>query len=106
MENNKFILYCGKTDDADEPFIHFFGSTIQTRMCGFGKDETARVQLEETEETEGTYWGFKNLETNEVAYIFSSEMLVKICSPDGFKGDVREGKGKFVRLKITELPMD
>lgn len=102
------FFFCGRTGKPDRPYNHFFKTEYQVRMCGFDKKDIAKVLVEETEETEGAYWGFKYLKdrfinANEILFIYPTKMLVEICSPDSFKSEVSRGIGKFVRLRITEL---
>lgn len=103
MENNKAILFCGRTDNPEYPYNHFFGTEFQVRMCGFGTKNIAKVELEETTDPDSIYWGYKDFRDNQYHFVAPSKFQVTMCSPDSFQNEIQEGRGKLVRLKVTEL---
>ena len=106
MDENTNIYYCGKTGDPELPYDALFESAYQVRMCGFSNEDIIKIRLEETEDSDsrGVYWGFKDLQLNELTLVFPSKKHLLMCSPDSFKSEIEEGTGKVVKLKVIELP--
>lgn len=47
-------------------------------------------------------WAYWNEAKKEYRFIWPSEQCVRMCSPDGFKSDEAEGRGKVMRVKIEQ----
>ena len=105
MESN-FVFLCAKqeTKNPTQPYNHFYKNAIQLKMSGVPLERMTKVLVRETEETEGTYWGFKDLEKNTISHIKRTKSQLEICSPDAFTSRLEKELGMIVRLKIIELP--
>lgn len=98
----KHILYCSKTGKPEKPYLHFFETEFQVQMCGIERQNIAKVEVEVTENLEGAYWAWHDFENDELLFIAPSKLLVQMCAPDFFEGDLREGRGNLVRVSINE----
>ena len=50
---------------------------------------------------EEVYWAWYDEEGN-YRYIYPKRFLVEMCSPDGFKKAIEQGKGKIIKVSIKE----
>ena len=51
---------------------------------------------------ESEAWAYWDKEEQKFHFLYPSEMIVRMCSNDGFKRDEEEGKGKVLPVTITE----
>lgn len=103
-------FYCDK-DQHTGNYKHFFKSEMSVRMCGVKKEKIVQVSVLECEsepeqgsEENKTYWAYKDLEKNELRFIFKSEIQVKMCSDDFFQSNIKKGIGKIVPVNVKETP--
>lgn len=47
-------------------------------------------------------WAWREAK-GDFCHIYRREMLVRLCSPDGFKNKEARGEGKVVRVRVTEV---
>lgn len=95
-------MFCEKDRDTGE-YNHFFSNIIAVGMCGAKPHDIVEVEILETTEEECTHWAYKDLIENQFYFIYKTKMVVEICSPDGFKSDIKEGKGVIVPVIINEV---
>jgi hypothetical protein len=84
------------------PFDHFYGSTIQCRMCG--DDPIVVVRL--IQDLDGPYWGWYSSHHPDnrgraggVSMIWHARTLVECCFAYGSEAKVLRGHGGIVRLR-------
>lgn len=46
-------------------------------------------------------WAWWCAEKNEYRHLYPSELCVRMCSPDGYKRDEAEGRGKVMQVTVT-----
>lgn len=51
-----------------------------------------------------THWGWMRPADTEPVMIYPREVLFRICFPYGVQAEVDAGKGRVVRLAVTEVP--
>ena len=47
-------------------------------------------------------WAWWNNKTKSFSHIYNREMLVRMCSPDGFKDKENNREGKIVKVVVKE----
>lgn len=82
----------------------YYQSLIELQMVEEinSREEIERVILAETDKESAEMYAFEDFETGSLLFIFPSLYQVKMCSPDSFKTDIKEGKGRIVYLKVTQ----
>ena len=85
-----------------EEFSNLYGVEIEDI-------KTVRVEIsEDQEELENQvkgvpdYWGYFDIKQDKFTFIFPSLIQLKVCSPDFWKSDLREGKGKLLRIEVYD----
>ena len=48
-------------------------------------------------------WAWKDYESGKYWHFYPSKKIVEICSPDGFKSQIKNKKGKIVKVFIQEI---
>ena len=48
-------------------------------------------------------WAWYDIKKDEYRFIYPSELVVRICSPDGFKSKEERGEGKVIEVTISPL---
>ena len=98
------IQYCTKmTRHCGEGtyFIDIYPSVMQVRMCTDG--EVFEVDVEEaTEVNDGSYWGWRDPDDS-ICMIYPEFFLMNICFPDGAKAEEMAGRGRIIRVSVTEI---
>lgn len=103
METFQFYAERNQTENG-VLYEHFEPDLMLLHMYGTRKEDVAFVEVEENKTNEETtYWGFYEMDKKKLNYIYPSKEQVQICSPDFFQRDVREGKGRYVNLIVTEI---
>jgi hypothetical protein len=46
-------------------------------------------------------WAWWDAEKSEYRHLYPSELCVRMCSPDGYKRDEAEGRGKVMQVRVT-----
>lgn len=47
-------------------------------------------------------WAWWDEKTHEFCHIYRRKFLVEMCSPDGFRGRIKRGEGKIVKVLVRE----
>lgn len=85
-------------------YSHIYYHESLVKMCV--QAHILVVPITVTEHEEGNYWGWYEYEEDgkpaRITHIYPSEHLTKICSPDYFQQDIKDGKGRLIRLRIEE----
>lgn len=53
-----------------------------------------------------TAWAWWDEAKQEFGMVYPSELVVRICSPDGFKSQEEKGEGRVLPVTITERDTD
>jgi hypothetical protein len=61
------------------------------------------VKVRLTEDENGQYWGWLDKDETEPSMIWPSEVQFRMCFPYGYEAEEKAGKGKAIRLSITEI---
>lgn len=61
------------------------------------------VQIELTEDPEGTYWGWLAKDATYPSMVWPKKMLLDICFPYGPDVEQERGKGRVVRMVVKEI---
>lgn len=98
------LKYCSKRireQDGLTYFTNIFKSEMQVRMCT--SDTIYKIDVREAKENEDTpYYGW--LEPNgDISLIFPSMILLEVCFPYGTKAKEQRGRGKVIKVTITEV---
>ncbi len=96
------IGYGTKTETG---YQDIFSNPRQTLMC-LGREPTDILKLDIQETPDGPYWGWQNTGETKFCMIFSRELLLETCFPYGTKAEIERGKGRVVRLSVTELGVE
>ena len=48
-------------------------------------------------------WAWWDAEKDKYRHLYPSELLVRMCSPDGYKTDEKEGRGRVLQVKVTPV---
>ena len=65
------------------------------------KDECS----EHTIQPDGTWqemWAWWSNERKDYSHIYPKRICVELCSPDGFKKDIKEGRGEIVHILVVK----
>lgn len=52
---------------------------------------------------EKTMWAYWDDKRHLFFHVYHQEGVVRMCSPDRFQKDEREGNGKVMKVKVTQL---
>lgn len=98
------VFYCHKLKSDRFPagfwYAHLFTHKQAVGMCG--SEPIIRVSVEEDQK--GDYFGWEYSDKKNFSMIYPSIKLVEICFPYGTKAEEEKGRGRVVKLKITEFP--
>jgi hypothetical protein len=95
-------LYCQKIKDKSE-YRNFYKNIVAVSMCGAKKEDIVQVMISEVETDNPTHWAYFDEEKKEFLFVFKTKTQVQMCSPNFFKTEIEEGKGRIVKVKITEI---
>jgi len=96
--NKEYIMYAGKLDNGVLCDFYNHPEVIKV-ICGH--EITFKVKL--TIDDEGTFWGWYDVEEDDIMFIHYHKDLVDMCFPYGAKAETDRGRGKIVRLKAEIL---
>ncbi|PLS19472.1 hypothetical protein CVD28_03385 [Bacillus sp. M6-12] len=95
-------LYCEKNRKSGE-YRNFYKNKVAVSMCGAEREDIVKVKIQEIETENPTHWGYFDIEDKVYHFIFKTKTAVQMCSPDFFKRDIAEGKGRIVKIQVEEL---
>ncbi len=96
-----WIMYCYKYITRN--YYAHFGSLNYVKLHGLS-EPIVRVSLIEDEN--GEYYGWIPTGKDTPTMIWKSEVVFSICFPYGYKTEEQRGKGKAIRLLVSENPAD
>lgn len=85
-------------------YRHFYETRLQLRLCG-NNDPLIVKLVETTNETSNSYFAWKK-QNGKYSHIYNKLLLLDMCSPDAFAGDIKKGIGKKVILEIKRLNLE
>lgn len=100
-EPGHWRMYAHRYDSGD---LHNIGSRRYVEAHGVPKPilEVNVVEVADDDPT-ATHWAWIRANDTEPIMIYPREVLFRICFPHGVKAEVEAGKGRAVRLAVTEV---
>jgi hypothetical protein len=89
-------MFAGRADDGSFRHTSNHPRTVEA----YGHSEV--VDVEVTETADGSYWGWIGAERDYPAMIWHRLSLFRMCFPYGPEAEEAKGRGRVVRLTITE----
>ena len=89
-------MFAGRSK-VEGRFLHFADERT-VRFCGL---EPVAVEL--TEDPAGEYYGWLATGADFLVMVQPHEGVFRMQSPDGFKGDVADGRGEIVRMSCRAV---
>lgn len=77
-----------------------------TAMCGVAPILEVEARLVADDDPAATHWAWINTGESDPRMIYPAWVLFSICFPYGPKAEVESGKGRIVRLAVTEVAPD
>ena len=95
-------LFAVRLQKNPELFFHIYPTSFQVSMCSSQPVIQLDVELLASPES-GCYFAFQR-GPDEFSFVYHSEELVKLCSPDGFTRATADGEGRIVPVKLSVAP--
>lgn len=100
MTESRWRMYAHRYDSGD---LHNLGSRRYVEFHGVPRPivEVDVVEVAD-DDPAATHWGWVQTGETEPVMIHPREVLFRVCFPYGVKAEVDAGKGRVVRLAVTE----
>ena len=100
-EPGRWRMYAHRYDSGD---LHNLGSLRYVQAHGVSKP-IVEVDVTEVAEDDpaATHWGWLRANDDTPVMIYPREVLFRVCFPYGVQAEVDAGKGRVVRLAVTEV---
>ncbi|ACU71891.1 hypothetical protein Caci_2982 [Catenulispora acidiphila DSM 44928] len=100
-EAGTWRMFAHRYDSGD---LHNLGSRRYVEFHGVSAPivEVDVVEVSDDDPT-ATHWGWMGMDITEPVMIYPREVLFRVCFPYGVQAEVDAGKGRVVRLAVTEV---
>ena len=100
---NMFGIKHLREQDDIEYFHHVFPHFLSTLMCVSLKEKVSQIRVREAlPEEETPYHAWKHPD-GQISLIYPSKVQVEICFPYGSEIAAKNGRGKMIKVVITEV---
>jgi hypothetical protein len=94
-----FGMFAAATKQAKRPWNHIYGSRFQVEMCD-ATPVAIEVRILEAALPD-CYFAWHDFKCDELAFVYPSEELVRMCDPGGFEPAIARGEGQVVPVTIS-----
>jgi hypothetical protein len=94
-----FGLFAAATNQSKRPWNHIYGSRLQVEMCD-ATPVAVEVRILEAALPD-CYFAWHDFKCDELAFVYPSEELVRMCDPGGFEPAIARGEGQVVPVTIS-----
>lgn len=100
-EPGRWRMHAHRYDNGD---LHNLGDRRYVEFHGVAKPivEVGVVEVADDDPT-ATHWGWMATGADAPVMIYPREVLFRVCFPYGVRAEVDAGKGRVVRLAVTEV---
>lgn len=101
LESGRWRMFAHRYTNGD---LHNLGVRRYVEMHGV-KAPVVEVDVVEVpnDDPRATHWGWMRPADTQPVMIYPREVLFRVCFPYGVEAEVAAGKGRVVRLAVTEI---
>ena len=100
--NTKFFCQKEKDRQGKDYYCNFSSGFVHYPHF-FGEGPYFSVTIQETQESQDSYWAWKSFERQEYDYIYTARQLVDMCFPYGSAVEVERGSGIIVTVSLHDI---